>query len=79
MAINPENGFGVAPGTNEKSNLNVIESTKKDTIFTNVCVNNDDLTVWWEAWIRIRLRMQLNGWVKVNGKEYFAEGRSCTP
>ena len=49
-AVNPENGFfGVAPGTNEQSNPNALASTMRDTIFTNVCHNLDNNTVWWEG------------------------------
>ncbi len=49
-AVNPENGFfGVAPGTNEHSNPNALHTAMKDCIFTNVCHDLDNNTVWWEG------------------------------
>ena len=75
-AINPENGFfGVAPGTNMKSNPNALISTQKGTIFTNVARNLDDNTVWWES-LDKNPPVNAEEWkgAKVNGPEYIAEG-----
>ena len=75
-AINPENGFfGVAPGTNLKSNPNALHTTEKGTIFTNVALNNDDNTVWWEG-LDKNPPVNATEWkgAKVNGPEYIAAG-----
>ncbi|MBQ9375102.1 MAG: phosphoenolpyruvate carboxykinase (GTP) [Ruminococcus sp.] len=75
-AINPENGFfGVAPGTNAKSNFNALASTKKNAIFTNVAINNDNMTPWWEG-LDNNPPVNATEWKgeKVNGVEYTAAG-----
>ncbi len=77
-AINPENGFfGVAPGTNEKSNPNALHCTMKNTIFTNVAINNDNNTVWWEK-LDKNPPVNATEWkgAKVNGVEYTEAGNT---
>ncbi len=48
-AVNPEAGFfGVAPGTNSRTNPNVIKAIRHDTIFTNTAMT-ESREPWWEG------------------------------
>lgn len=82
-AINPEAGFfGVAPGTNEKTNPNVMAALRKNTIFTNTAMTSQN-EPWWEGMDDSAptgvVDWQGRTWTSANGPAAQANSRYTVP
>ena len=82
-AINPEAGlFGVAPGTNAKTNPNALETIRKNTIFTNVAITGQG-NPWWEDMTDSTpsgvIDWKGNHWLSGNDKAAHPNSRFTTP
>jgi phosphoenolpyruvate carboxykinase (GTP) len=74
-STNPEYGFfGVVPGTNNFTNANAMETMRKNTLFTNVGLNKDDMTPWWEG-LSEKMPSNIEDW---QGKTGFS-GKAAHP